>query len=72
VTARTLSRYINAVAHFNRTGDVSKLRPFDGKTFRLADGGRMTFLTDPDTLLQLAGADALRLDSLYAAVVGRS
>ena len=67
-TARRLSTYFNAVAHFNRTGDASKLRPFRGKTFQTASGGRQPFLTDPDALMRLAEADALQLDSLYASV----
>lgn len=67
-TARRLGVYLNAVAHFNRTGDESRLRPFQGKTFRIAGGGKQPFITDPDTLIRLAEAEALHLDSLYASV----
>lgn len=70
--ARQLSDYLNAIGHFNRTGDESKLRPFRGKSFQVVGGQRLKFLTDPDTLMMLAEADALRLDSLYASVSGRS
>lgn len=70
-TARALSAHMNAVGHFNRTGDDSKLRPFRGQTFK-ADGRRHEFLTDPDALMTLVEADALRLDSLYASVSSRS
>ena len=67
-TARLLSNYLNAIGHFNRTGDDSKLRDFRGKTFTTVDGRRLEFLTDPNTLMQLAEADALHLDSLYAPI----
>ena len=69
--AREFSAPANAIAHFNRTGDTSKLKRFKGKTFR-SEGRRYEFLTDPDTLMTLAEADALRLDSLYASVSGQS
>jgi hypothetical protein len=65
--AREFSAYLNAVAHFNRTGDTSRLKRFKGRTFT-AEGRRREFLTDPDKLMELAEADALRLDSLYASV----
>ena len=65
--ARRFSDYENAIAHFNRTGDTSRLKPFKGKTFT-AEGRRHEFLTDPDRLMELVEADALRLDSLYASV----
>jgi hypothetical protein len=68
--ARRFSAYENAIAHFNRTGDTSKLKPFKGKTFT-AEGRRHEFLTDPDRLMELVEADALRLDSLYASVATR-
>jgi hypothetical protein len=71
-TARELSDYLNAVGHFNRTGDDSTLRRFRGKTFNVRGGRRLEFLTDPAALMTLAEADALRLDSLYASVSGRS
>jgi hypothetical protein len=70
-TARLLSDYLNAIGHFSRTGDESKLRFFRGKTFTTLDGQRLPFLTDPNTLMTLAEADALRLDSLYASVTSR-
>jgi hypothetical protein len=63
--AREFSEYLNAIAHFNRTGDESRLRKFKRRTF-VAGGRRYEFLTDPAKLMELAEADALRLDSLYA------
>jgi hypothetical protein len=63
--ARKFSAHANAIAHFNRTGDTSRLKRFKGRSF-VTDGHRYEFLTDPDRLVELAGADALRLDSLYA------
>jgi hypothetical protein len=68
--ARQFAAHANAIAHFNRTGDTSKLKRFVGKTFR-SEGRTYEFLTDPDTLMMLADADALRLDSLYASVASR-
>jgi len=68
--AREFSAHANAIAHFNRTGDKSRLKRFEGKTFR-AGGRRHEFLTDPEQLMELAEADALRLDSLYASVSER-
>lgn len=68
--ARQFSAHANAIAHFNRTGDRSRLKRFEGKTFT-AGGRRHQFLTDPDQLMELAEADALRLDSLYASVSER-
>lgn len=65
--AREFSAHANAIAHFNRTGDASRLKRFKGRTFR-AEGRRYEFLTDPDKLMELAEADALRLDSLYASL----
>ena len=61
--AREFSAYLNAIGHFNRTGDTSRLRRFKGRTFT-AEGRRYAFLTDPDKLMELAEADALRLDSV--------
>jgi hypothetical protein len=68
--AREFSAHANAIAHFNRTGDASRLKRFKGRTF-IAEGRRYEFLTDPDKLMELAEADALRLDSLYASVSSR-
>jgi hypothetical protein len=65
--AREFSAHANAIAHFNRTGDASRLKRFKGRTFK-SGGRRFEYLTDPDKLMELAEADALRLDSLYASV----
>jgi len=65
--AREFSAHLNAIAHFNRTGDTSRLKRFEGRTF-IANGKRHHFLTDPEKLMELAQADALRLDSLYASI----
>ena len=64
--ARELSRYENAIGHFLRTGDASRVRRFEGKTVVTEDGHRITLPTDPELLRTLAAADSLRLDSLYA------
>lgn len=65
--ARRFSAHANAIGHFNRTGDTSRLKDFKGKTFT-SEGRRYEYLTDSDKLMELAEADALRLDSLYASV----
>lgn len=68
--ARDLSAYENAVARFLRTGD-SRLQRFAGKTVLTDDGRRITLPTDPDRLRELAAADLLRLDSLYAPITSQ-
>ena len=65
--AREFSDHANAIAHFNRTGDTSRLKRFEERTFS-AFGRRYTFLTDPAKLIELVEADALHLDSLYASI----
>jgi hypothetical protein len=69
--AEKVSKYLNAIGHYLRTGDESKLRPFKGKTLK-ADGKRIKLLTDPNTLSSLAEAEALHIDQLYASVLRRS
>ena len=66
-TARLISEHANAVAHFYRKNDPSRLATFEGKTLRIG-GTTFTFLTDPVKLRELADADALKLDSLYVDV----
>ena len=65
--ARFLSQYENAVAHFLRTGDASRLLVFRGKRVTTEDGRRIELLTDAERLQTLAAADLVHLDSLYAA-----
>jgi hypothetical protein len=67
--AREFSDHANAIAHFNRTGDESRLKRFKGKTFKVGRK-RYAFLTDPDALMVLADADALP-ESLYTTFTGR-
>lgn len=69
--AEKVSKYLNAIAHYLRTGDEAKLRPFKGKTLKVGRQ-RIKLLTDPDTLSSLAEADVLHLDQLYASVARRS
>jgi len=59
--ASEISRYLNAVGHFLRTGDERKLRPFKNKTLKVGKQ-RIKLLTDPSTLSALADAGLLRLD----------
>jgi hypothetical protein len=67
--AREFAAHANAIAHFNRTGDESRLKRFKGKTFKVGRK-RYEFLTDPDALMVLADADALP-ESLYTSFTGR-
>jgi hypothetical protein len=66
-TARLLSEHLNAVGHFYRRNDPSKLHKFEGKTVKV-NGLKLALLTDPATLRELEGADAVRVDSLYVDV----
>jgi hypothetical protein len=54
--AREFSQYANAVLHFKRTGDLSRLKRFEGRTFVAADGQTMPFMTDRDSLIRTAEA----------------
>jgi hypothetical protein len=58
--ASLLGKHSAAVQKFLRTGDVSVLEPFVGR--RVAGH---ELVTDPQVLLALARAGALRLDALY-------
>jgi hypothetical protein len=49
-TATLLSRYANAVNHYFQTGDASRLREFEGKTYVDARGKVHTFETGPARL----------------------
>jgi hypothetical protein len=69
--AEKVSKYLNAVGFYLRTGDEAKLRPFKGKTLKV-DGKRVKLLTDPVALSKLAEADVLHLDQLYASTTGQS
>jgi len=65
-TASRLSRYWGAVDHYLRTGDRTRLRPFEGKRLR-AGGHLFEFITDPDLLARLAEAGEVRFEDLYEA-----
>jgi len=68
--AREYSDYANAVAHFNRTGDLSRLVRFRGKTFVDVSGQSHEFVTDPETLMTLADA-GVPLESFYRSIAPR-
>jgi hypothetical protein len=68
--AENISKYLNAVAHYLRTGEESKLRPFRGKSIKVG-GKRIKLLTDTRALLSLAEADLLHFDQLYASIARR-
>jgi hypothetical protein len=68
-SASEISQYSNAVAVYLRTGKLSQLERFKGKTIRVR-GNEIELITDPGTLSVLAQAGALQLDQLYAAFAG--
>ena len=67
--ASRLARYQNAVADYLRTGRVSKLNAFKGKSIKVR-GQQIEFVTDPETLTGLANAGALQFDQLYGSIGG--
>lgn len=60
--ASLLGRYLSAVGEFLRTGKAKKLKKFNGKRV-----GGQRLITDPETLITIAQAGALRLEDIYAA-----
>ena len=62
--ASRLARYWGGVDHYLRTGDRSRLRPFEGKAL-VADGRRFPFITDPELLARLGEAGEVRFEDLY-------
>jgi hypothetical protein len=54
--AREFSQYANAVLHFKRSGDISRLKPFEGRTFVTATGELVPFMTDRESLIRSAQA----------------
>jgi hypothetical protein len=68
--AREYSDYANAVGHFDRTGDLSRLERFKGRTFVDVNGQRHEFVTDSATLMTLADA-GIPLESFYRSITPR-
>ncbi len=68
-TATLLSRYANAVRHYFETGDASRLKEFEGRTYVDVAGKFHTFETDPRKLraaLERSEADFGAFGDLYA------
>lgn len=68
-TATMLSRYANAVYHYLETGDASRLREFEGRTYVDAYGKIHTFEIDPAKLraaVERSEADFGQFGDLYA------
>jgi hypothetical protein len=63
--ARFIANYLNAISEYLRTGKQAKLDFFKGKSVKV-NGRNVELVTDPAILLQLAEADVLHLDQLYA------
>jgi hypothetical protein len=64
-TATTIANHAAAVREFLRTGRTDQLRQFRGKMIRVGKI-RYSLLTDPLTLRQLAEADQITYEFLYA------
>lgn len=62
--ASRLSKYWGAVDHYLRTGDRTRLHPYEGKRLR-AGGHLFALITDPDLLARLAEAGEVRFEDLY-------
>ena len=60
-------KYWNAVDHYLNTGDRGRLRPFEGKHFRIG-GKRQLFVTDPVMLERLANAGQVRFEDVYETI----
>ena len=66
-TATDIAEYMNGVRKYVRTGDTSGLRQFKNKSF-VAGGRVRRFVTDPETLDELADAGSLSaIETLYYA-----
>lgn len=63
--ATTLSRYWAAIENYRRTGDLSVMRPFEGKQIT-ARGQKVTLPTDRQTLERLEMAGELDIEDLYS------
>jgi hypothetical protein len=67
--ASSIGEHRNAIAIYERTGDLSVLAPFEGRSFRVG-GVEYRFVTDPGTLDRLADADELGIEQLYLSTQG--
>lgn len=61
-----LAEYWNALHRYLQTGDSTKLKLFEGKALKAADGSDVPFLTDLVSLNRLGSAGVLSFESLYA------
>ena len=66
-TASRIGEHRAKVKEWRRNRDRAVFTPFDRRSFR-AGGVTYRFVTDPDTLNQLEGADLLALETLYRSV----
>lgn len=66
-TASKIGEHRARVKEWRRNRDRAVFTPFDRRSFR-AGGVTYRFVTDPETLNQLEGADLLALETLYRSV----
>jgi hypothetical protein len=69
-SASRIANYLNAISEYLRTGNRTKLDSFKGQTVKV-DGKETELITDPAKLSELAEADELHFDQLYASATGR-
>lgn len=66
--ARFIGQYMSAVGHFTRTGDVSLLEPFQGKSVMDDKGHRYPLETRPNVLFRLTSVQTETFHEIYRIV----
>jgi hypothetical protein len=61
-----LAEFWSAVHRFLQTGDTSRLKKFEGKSIKDANGTEIPLPTDRKVFNRLASAGVLSFESLYA------
>ena len=61
-----LAQYWNALHRYLQTGDGSRLKPFEGKKIKDANGVEILLLTNRAALNRLGSAGVLSFESIYA------
>ncbi len=64
-----LAEYWNALHRYLQTGDASRLKSFEGKAIKDANGIEIPFLTNRSVLNRLGSAGVLSFESLYARTI---
>lgn len=64
--ARLIAEYWNALHRYLQTGDARKLKSFEGKQIKDADGNTIALSVDLPALNRLGSAGVLSFESIYA------